>query len=91
MSPTPLEIAQEVGRHAGRTQPRRAARKLAYLDAKGARATDRELAERQGLAEGLTSVQRCLDCGMPLTDPVSRARRIGPDCFAKRREAGLAP
>lgn len=32
-------------------------------------------------------VVRCVDCGRELTDAESKARRVGPDCWAARRPA----
>jgi hypothetical protein len=41
-------------------------------------------AERaEGLEAGLAAAHRCRECGRRITDPVSVAAGVGPDCRAK--------
>lgn len=38
----------------------------------------------EGLAERGRELAVCIDCGTPLQDPRSRARGVGPKCWARR-------
>lgn len=68
-----------------RHHPRRTARRLARANADLARGVDVELnrARVEDWRAGLDAAVVCQACGTPLEDPVSRARRIGPTCWAK--------
>jgi hypothetical protein len=43
-----------------------------------------DLQRAEALEDGLRAAGRCQDCGRRLSDPVSVAAGIGPDCRAKR-------
>lgn len=43
----------------------------------------RDRAKALGLAHGLATAGKCQRCGVPLKNPTSVARRVGPDCWAK--------
>lgn len=38
----------------------------------------------EGLAERGRELEVCVDCGTPLSDPRSKARGVGPKCWARR-------
>lgn len=59
------------------------------LRAQAAKAVLLYLAEKRPLREGSTlqAANECGYCGRPLTDPVSIARGIGPDCWGQNTES----
>jgi hypothetical protein len=67
------------------------ARRLAYYRQRAAEtsgATRRRYdADAARELEALHAASQCEDCGTPLADPVSKARRVGPDCWAQRHAA----
>jgi uncharacterized protein DUF6011 len=57
---------------------------LGTLTAAGASEGARGRRVLEALTSGpVVQVVRCSNCGIPLTDPASRARRRGPECQAK--------
>jgi hypothetical protein len=67
------------------------ARRLAYYRRRATETTGAERRQHEASAEvelqKLRAAQRCEDCGTPLSDPVSKQRRIGPSCWAKKPHA----
>lgn len=65
------------------------ARRLAYYRRRVAETTGatrrRYEADAERELEVLHAADQCEDCGTPLEDPVSKQRRVGPSCWAKRR------
>ena len=67
----------------------RRARTLAYHRRRAAETTGEVSAGHTAQAEAalalLHAAKQCEDCGTPLEDPVSIARRVGPSCWAKQK------
>lgn len=65
------------------------ARRLAYYRRRAAETSGTTRRKYEADAErelaALHAANQCEDCGTPLEDPVSRQRRVGPSCWAKRR------
>jgi hypothetical protein len=68
-----------------KVRPVKTALRLARANADLARGIDVELnrARVEDWRDGLQLADACQACGRPLEDPVSKARKIGPTCWAK--------
>lgn len=84
-----LEMDRRVGASIARRRPTKAARaarqryELAQREECSAEIRACHLAFIGGITSTLAAKGLCLRCGKTLTDPVSIARQIGPDCLHK--------